>query len=83
MTTQTALFDDFRALVATVPGKVALEVFARKLNMTEAAMRSELEINPPMARYYLQTVARIMREDLPEPEMPKTYGDIARAVHTG
>jgi len=48
---------DFLALLETVPGQVTLEVFARKASMTEAAMRAELMVNPPLVRYFLSIVA--------------------------
>ena len=51
---------DFLALLETVPGQVTLEVFARKASMTEAAMRAELLANPPLVRYFLETVAKAM-----------------------
>jgi hypothetical protein len=51
---------EFLALIATVPGQVALTVFARKAGMDEAAMRAELLINPPLARYFIQTIEKAL-----------------------
>lgn len=53
---------DFLKLLQTVPGQVALEVFARKGGMTQAAMRAELLVNAPLAAYFCQIVVRSMRE---------------------
>jgi len=52
---------DFLALLDTVPGQVTLSVFARKANMSEAAMRAELLVNAPLVRYFLETVAKAVR----------------------
>ena len=51
---------DFLAVIETVPGQVALEVFARKAGMTQAAMRAELLVNGPLAQYFCQIVAQSM-----------------------
>lgn len=51
---------DFLALLETVPGQVALEVFARKAGMSEGAMRAELIVNGPLAQYFCQIVAHSM-----------------------
>jgi hypothetical protein len=53
---------DFLKLIETVPGQVALEVFARKAGMAQAAMRYELTANAPLAQYFCQIVAHSMRE---------------------
>jgi hypothetical protein len=53
---------DFLALLETVPGQVALEVFARKGGMSQAAMRAELLVNGPLAAYFCQIVAQSMKE---------------------
>jgi hypothetical protein len=45
---------DFLALLATVPGDVTLEVFARKVEMTKAAMREELLLNAPLRAYFVE-----------------------------
>jgi hypothetical protein len=52
---------DFVALLETVPGQVTLSVFARKAGMREAAMRAELFANAPLARYFLEIVAKAVR----------------------
>lgn len=53
---------DFLKLMETVPGQVALEVFARKAGMATAAMRYELTVNAPLAQYFCQIVAQSMKE---------------------
>jgi hypothetical protein len=53
---------DFLKLIETVPGQVALEVFARKAGMAQAAMRYELLANAPLAQYFCQIVAQSMQE---------------------
>lgn len=53
---------DFLALLETVPGQVALEVFARKGGMSQHAMRAELITNGPLAAYFCQVVAASMKE---------------------
>lgn len=53
---------DLLNLIETVPGQVALEVFARKAGMAQAAMRYELMINAPLAQYFCQIVAHSMKE---------------------
>jgi hypothetical protein len=45
---------DFLALLATVPGDVTLEVFAKKVDMTKMAMREELLLNAPLRAYFVQ-----------------------------
>lgn len=50
------------ALLETVPGQVALEVFAKKAGMSEAAMREELLINAPLAAYFVTIVQGAMSE---------------------
>lgn len=47
-------------LIETVPGRVALEVFARKAGMSQAAMRYEITVNAPLAQYFCQIVAQSM-----------------------
>lgn len=51
---------DFLNLIETVPGQVALEVFARKAAMAVPAMRYELTVNAPLAQYFCQIVAQSM-----------------------
>lgn len=51
---------DFLNLMETVPGQVALEVFARKAGMAVPAMRYELTVNAPLAQYFCQIVAQSM-----------------------
>ena len=53
---------DLLNLIETVPGQVALEVFARKSGMSHGAMRYELTVNAPLAQYFCQIVAQSMRE---------------------
>jgi hypothetical protein len=53
---------DFLNLIETVPGQVALEVFARKAGMAQPAMRYELTVNAPLAQYFCQIVAQSMKE---------------------
>jgi hypothetical protein len=53
---------DLLNLMETVPGQVALEVFARKSGMAVAAMRYEITINAPLAQYFCQIVAQSMKE---------------------
>lgn len=53
---------DFLSLIETVPGQVALEVFARKSGMAQAAMRYELTVNAPLAQYFCEIVAHSMKE---------------------
>ena len=52
----------FLALLDTVPGQVTLTVFARKVGMTEAAMRAELAVNAPLAAYYVEMCRMAMNE---------------------
>lgn len=56
---------DLLNLIETAPGQVALEVFARKAGMAQAAMRYELTVNAPLATYFCQIVAQSMREVAP------------------
>lgn len=51
---------DFLKLMETVPGQVALEVFARKAGVAIPAMRYELTVNAPLAQYFCQIVAKSM-----------------------
>lgn len=51
---------DLLNLIETVPGQVALEVFARKAGMAQPAMRYELTVNAPLAQYFCQIVAQSM-----------------------
>lgn len=53
---------DLLNLIETVPGQVALEVFARKAGMAIPAMRYEITANAPLAQYFCQIVAQSMRE---------------------
>lgn len=53
---------DFLNLIETVPGQVALEVFARKSGMSQGAMRYQLTVNAPLAQYFCQIVAHSMKE---------------------
>ena len=53
---------DLLKLIETVPGQVALEVFARKGGMSEGAMRFELQANAPLAAYFVKIVAQAMSE---------------------
>jgi hypothetical protein len=50
------------ALLETVPGQVTLSVFARKVGMSEAAMRAELLINPPLVDYFVKSMRQGMDE---------------------
>jgi hypothetical protein len=50
------------ALLETVPGQVTLSVFARKVGMSEAAMRAELLINPPLVDYFVKSMRQGMAE---------------------
>ncbi|GEM_PF-3315997 len=52
----------FLALLDTVPGQVTLTVFSRKAGMSEAAMRAELLANPPLVRYFIETVAKAVAQ---------------------
>jgi hypothetical protein len=52
----------FLALLDTVPGQVTLTVFARKVGMSEAAMRAELLVNPPLAAYFVESMRKGMAE---------------------
>lgn len=51
---------DLLNLIETVPGQVALEVFAGKSGMSQGAMRYELTVNAPLANYFCQIVAKSM-----------------------
>lgn len=53
---------DLLNLIETVPGQVALEVFARKAGMAVPAMRHEIIVNAPLAQYFCQIVAQSMKE---------------------
>lgn len=50
------------ALLETAPGQTALEVFAAKGGMSQAAMREELLVNGPLAAYFCQIVKQAMAE---------------------
>jgi hypothetical protein len=50
------------ALLETVPGQVTLSVFARKVGMSEAAMRAELLVNPPLVDYFVKSMRQGMAE---------------------
>ena len=51
---------DLLALIETVPGQVALEVFSKKSGMSKGAMRYELTVNAPLAAYFCQIVQKSM-----------------------
>lgn len=51
---------DFLDLIETVPGQVALEVFAKKTGMSKENMRAELLINPPLAAYYCEIIKKVI-----------------------
>jgi hypothetical protein len=50
------------ALLETVPGQITLSVFARKVGMSEAAMRAELLVNPPLVEYFVKSMRQGMAE---------------------
>jgi hypothetical protein len=54
---------DLLNIIETVPGQVALEVFARKAGMNVDAMRFELMRNQPLAQYFYQTIAKVIRDE--------------------